>query len=61
MTFYKTFKRSCQNWQQFSKAKKITQSTGQTYEQAKAQCEEFNKHRTPAQIRKGTMMEFTAE
>jgi hypothetical protein len=59
MTYYKTFKRSCTNWEQFAKSRKITESTGLTYEQAKQECEDYNKKRTPAQIRKGTRMEFT--
>lgn len=61
MTTYKTFKRSCRNWQEFSRARKITESTGLTYDQARQQCEEFNNNRTPAQIRKGTKLEFTVE
>jgi hypothetical protein len=61
MTTYKTFKRSCRNWQEFARARKITESTGLTYEQARQQCEYFNNNRTPAQIRKGTKLEFTAE
>ena len=61
MTTYKTFKRSCKNWQTFASARKITESKGLTYAQAKAQCAEYNDHRTAAQIRKGTKMEFTAE
>lgn len=61
MTYYKTFKRSCTNWKQFFSARKITQSTGLTYEQARAECEAFNVNLTPAQIRKGTKLEFTAQ
>ena len=58
--FYRTFKRSCRNWDQFAHNRKITQSTGLTYSQAKEECEAYNKNRTAAQIRKGTMMEFTS-
>lgn len=61
MTYYKTFKRSCQNWQQFSSARKITEETGLTYEQARQRCEAFNNSRTPAQVRRGTKLEFTAQ
>jgi hypothetical protein len=61
MATYKTFKRSCTNWQTFASARKITESTGLTYEQAVRQCAEYNDHRTSAQIRKGTKLEFTAE
>lgn len=59
--FYKTFKRSCTDWRSFARSRKTTEETGLTYEQAKARCEEFNKNRTPAQKRKGTMLEFTAQ
>jgi hypothetical protein len=59
--FYKTFKRSCTGWKSFAAARKITQSTGLTYEQARQECEQFNNNRTPAQIRKGTKLEFTTE
>jgi len=61
MTYYKTFKRSCTNWEQFGNARKITEDTGLTYEQARERCEQFNNNRTAAQVRKGTKLEFTAE
>jgi len=35
MTYYKTFKRSCTNWNEFSTARKITEETGLTLEQAR--------------------------
>lgn len=58
---YKTFKRSCTNWKTFASARKITVETGLTYEQARERCNEYNNNRAPAQIRKGTKMEFTEE
>jgi hypothetical protein len=58
---YKTFKRSCTNWKQFAKARKMTVDTGLTYEEAQRRCDEYNDNRTPAQIRKGTKMEFIRE
>ena len=61
MTYYKTFKRSCTNFQEFARARKITEETGLTYDQARERCKEFNENRTSAQIRKGTKLEFTAE
>lgn len=61
MTYYKTFKRSCNNWQQFGSARKTTEETGLTYEQARQRCEDFNKNRSAAQKRRGTMLEFTAQ
>jgi len=61
MTTYKTFKRSATNWETFAKGRKITVDTRLTYDEARRQCENFNKNRTKAQIKRGTMMEFTAE
>lgn len=61
MTYYKTFKRSATNWKQFSSGRKITEETGLTYEQARERCQTFNANRTPAQKRRGTMLEFTAQ
>lgn len=65
---YRTFKRSYKIdpayphiKNNFLRGRKITESIGLTYEQARSQCEEFNKNRTPAQIRKGTMLEFEQE
>ena len=61
MTYYKTFKRSCTNWREFGSARKITEETGLTYDQARQRCEDFNSNLTRAQIRKGTKLEFTAQ
>ena len=58
--FYRTFKRSCTGWKSFASARKITYDTHLTYDQAKEQCKAFNEARTPAQIRRGTMLEFEA-
>jgi TRAP-type uncharacterized transport system substrate-binding protein len=60
-TYYKTFKRSATNWKTFASARKITEETGLTYEQARQRCEDFNNSRTAAQIRKGTKLEFTQQ
>lgn len=60
MQTYRTFLRSCTNWQSFARARKITQDTGLTYEEARQRCEAYNSNRTSRQIRKGTKMEFTA-
>lgn len=68
MERYKTFKRSYKTdpnhphvTNNFLRGRKITEYTGLTYEQARQQCEDYNKNRTAAQIRKGTMMEFEKE
>jgi len=61
MQTYKTFLRSCNNWKEFGSARKITQETGLSYEEARQRCEEYERQRTSRQIRKGTKLEFTAE
>jgi hypothetical protein len=61
MTYYKTFKRSCTDWKSFARSRKMTVDTGLTREEARKRCEEYAKNRTAAQIRKGTMLEFTAQ
>lgn len=58
---YKTFLRSCTDWKSFAKARKITQDTGLTYEEAQRRCEQYNDNRTARQIKKGTKLEFTSE
>lgn len=58
---YKTFKRSCRNWQEFARARKITVDTGLTIDEARRACDRFNDNRTAAQIRRGTKLEFTKE
>lgn len=60
-TFYKTFKRSCTDWKSFARARKITEETGLTYDQALERCREFNASLTSAQKRRGTKLEFTAQ
>lgn len=61
MITYKTFKRSCNNFKEFFKARKITVDTRLTYTEALKQCEEFNNNRTTKQIKKGTKLEFERE
>jgi len=60
MTYYKTFIRSCTDGQSFLRARKMTQETGLTYDQARQKCQDYNKMRNARQIRKGTKMEFTS-
>ena len=61
MKTYKTFKRSCRNWAEFSSARKTTVDTRLSYDEALRACHAFNAARTPAQVRKGLKMEFTTE
>lgn len=61
MQTYKTFLRSCLDWKSFASARKITDSTCLTYEEARNRCEWYNSNRTSRQIKRGTKMEFTAE
>ena len=58
---YKTFTRSATDFKSFAKARKITDCTGLTYEEAQERCKWYNDRRNARQIRKGTMMEFTKE
>jgi hypothetical protein len=61
MKTYKTFLRSSTNWQEFFGRRKMTQETGLSYEQARERCQTYLKNRNSRQIKKGTMLEFTAE
>lgn len=58
---YRTFKRSATNWQEFAHGRKITDERGLTEDEARRRCEQWNKNRTPAQVRKGTKLEFEKE
>jgi hypothetical protein len=57
---YTVFKRSCADWKSFASARKITVATGVTETEALRMCEQFNAKRTPAQLRKGTKLEYTS-
>jgi len=61
MTRYRTFKRSCRDWEEFSAARKITDMRGLTEEEAWKRCDKWNKNRTPAQVRAGTKLEYEKE
>lgn len=61
MTTYRTFIRSCRNWQEFAKARKITQDRGLSYEQARERCQQYNENLTARQVKRGTKMEFDQE
>jgi len=58
---YKTFLRSCTDWKSFASARKLTQDTGLSYEDALQRCGDYNANRNARQITKGTKMEFTRE
>ena len=61
MSKYRTFKRSCRDWEEFSAACKVTDQRGLTYEEAVARCREWNSNRSSAQVRSGTKLEFEKE
>lgn len=61
MQTYRTFKRSARSFEEFARARKITEERGLTYEQARQRCQEYNDNRTAAQIHKGTKLEFERE
>lgn len=58
MATYKTFKRSATSFSEFRSARKITEETGLTHDEARERCQEFNNNRTPRQVSKGTKLEF---
>jgi hypothetical protein len=58
MTRYRTFKRSCNSFEEMAMARKIEQRRGLNIEQARQHCADYNDHRTAQQISKGTKMEF---
>ena len=58
---YKTFKRSAINWEEFVTARKTVVDTGLTKKEARKRCWDFNYHRSPRQIRRGTKLEYTEE
>ena len=51
----------CRNWKEFGSARKLTDETGLTYDEARRRCAALNAELSPAQKRRGTMYEFTAE
>ncbi len=59
MNHYTVFSRSCTDWKSFASAKKKTVYTGLTEDEARAVCQEYNKNRTQAQMRKGIKYEYT--
>lgn len=58
---YRTFLRSCKNWSEFANAAKVPFDSDLTLEQAREQCEAFNKSRNEEHIEAGTKMEFESE
>lgn len=55
------FKRSCNNWSEFAKGRKITVDRVNTVEEALRMCDQYNDSRTARQIKRGTKMEFEKE
>lgn len=58
---YRTFLRRARNFEEFSTARKHVQERGLRLEEARERCEDFNTHRTTAQIINGTKLEFERE
>jgi hypothetical protein len=61
METYRTFLRSCRNWQEFANTPKIEQDTGLTLQEAREACKDFNDNRTESERENGTKLEFEAE
>jgi hypothetical protein len=55
---YRTFKRTCTDWESYSKARKIEDMSNLTYSEAARRAERLNESLTPAQKRRGTRYEF---
>jgi len=55
---YVVFKRSARNWKEFSGGRKIKVQTGCSLERAQQLCDSWNRNRTPAQVRRGTVFEY---
>ncbi len=58
---YYTFTRRARNWDEFSSARKHIIDRNLTIEEARRACTTYNEHRTPAQVRNGTKMEFDTQ
>ena len=59
---YRVFRRSANNWREFSTARKYTIWKGvQTAAEARDLCAQFNDHRNAQQIEAGTKYEFVKE
>lgn len=58
---YRVFRRTAANFEEFARARKVTQERGLTYDEARRCCDAFNDHRTAAQIRSGTKFEFKVQ
>jgi len=58
---YRTFIRSARNFAEFANADKIEQDNGLSHDEAYLACQDFNSHRTEAEIEAGTKMEFERE
>ncbi len=57
---YIVFRRSATCFASFASANKTIVCKGLARDEARRMCSEFNDHRTPAQIRRGTKLEFVA-
>jgi hypothetical protein len=58
---YRTFLRSAKDFGEFSSARKRTVDRGLTEDEARRACKAYNESRTPAQIQRGTKMEYDSE
>jgi hypothetical protein len=55
---YRTFKRSCTNWEEFARARKIEDMRNLTHDEALRRCDHLNAELSPAQKKRGTKFEF---
>lgn len=57
---YKVFKRSARNWEEFSRARKMTVRSGLSYDEAQTMCRRLNAELTKREISRGTKYEFVS-
>jgi hypothetical protein len=57
---FTVFRRSCVNWEQFAHARKTIIRRGLSGDEARRMCDQFNDHRTKAEVKRGTKYEFTS-
>jgi hypothetical protein len=58
---YRVFRRTARNWSEFASARKRVVRRGLSITEARRMCEEWNKDRSPSQVRRGEKMEFESE
>ena len=58
---YRTYLQSSIRWGQYTLTRKKFRESALSYDLATEMCAQYNKTRTPWQIKRGTMLEFAVE